>query len=98
MTDSTGATQSRSGRSEAELHLGADEPAADASIDQPDAAAPGPAAQDRPDRAGDGPAAPQPERDGLEQTRDDTDAGWGEYPDQRAHDRWLDEQRPPHWE
>ena len=33
-----------------------------------------------------------------EQTRDDTDAGWGELPDEHAHDRWLHEQRPPHWE
>ena len=32
-----------------------------------------------------------------EQTRDDTDAGWGEYADTSAHDRWLQEQRPPHW-
>ncbi len=35
---------------------------------------------------------------GPEQTRDDTDAGWGEREDQDAHDRWLQEQRPPHWE
>ncbi|KRE35981.1 hypothetical protein ASG73_15060 [Janibacter sp. Soil728] len=33
-----------------------------------------------------------------EQTRDDTDLGWGERPDEDAHDRWLQEQRPPHWE
>jgi hypothetical protein len=32
-----------------------------------------------------------------EQTRDDTDAGWGELFDSSAHDRWLQEQRPPHW-
>jgi hypothetical protein len=32
-----------------------------------------------------------------EQTKDDTDAGWGEYSDRAAHDRWLEEQRPPHW-
>ena len=32
-----------------------------------------------------------------EQTKDDTDAGWGEYSDRSAHDRWLEEQRPPHW-
>jgi hypothetical protein len=32
-----------------------------------------------------------------EQTKDDTDAGWGEYRDGDAHDRWLHEQRPPHW-
>ena len=35
---------------------------------------------------------------GVEQTRDDTDAGWGERSDESAHDRWLQEQRPPHWE
>ena len=33
-----------------------------------------------------------------EQTRDDTDAGWGEWSDGDAHERWLREQRPPHWE
>jgi hypothetical protein len=32
-----------------------------------------------------------------EQTTDDTDLGWGERRDQDAHDRWLQEQRPPHW-
>ena len=32
-----------------------------------------------------------------EQTRDDTDAGWGERPDQDAQDEWLGDQRPPHW-
>jgi hypothetical protein len=31
------------------------------------------------------------------QTKDDTDAGWGESQDESAHDRWLREQRPPHW-
>ncbi len=34
----------------------------------------------------------------LDQTRDDPDAGWGEREDRRARDRWLQEQRPPHWE
>ena len=33
----------------------------------------------------------------VEQTTDDTDAGWGERTDDRAHDEWLREQRPPHW-
>lgn len=34
------------------------------------------------------------------QTRDDTDAGWGESAEdaQGTHDRWLQQQRPPHWE
>jgi hypothetical protein len=32
-----------------------------------------------------------------EQTKDDTDAGWGERDDPSAHDRWLFDQRPPHW-
>jgi hypothetical protein len=36
-------------------------------------------------------------RSAPEQTRDDTDAGWGERPDQDAQDDWLREQRPPHW-
>jgi hypothetical protein len=43
------------------------------------------------------PARPQV-KPGVEQTRDDTDAGWGERSDESAHDRWLQEQRPPHWE
>lgn len=33
-----------------------------------------------------------------DQTSDDTDRGWGERSDEDAHDRWLREQRPPHWE
>lgn len=34
-----------------------------------------------------------------EQTSDDTDVGWGEAPEPGdAHDRWLLEQRPPHWD
>jgi hypothetical protein len=32
-----------------------------------------------------------------EQTKDDTDEGWGEYRDESAYDRYLREQRPPHW-
>lgn len=39
-----------------------------------------------------------PGRRRLEQTRDDTDRGWGEGPDEDEHERWLLEQRPPHWE
>jgi hypothetical protein len=37
-------------------------------------------------------------RSATEQTLDDTDAGWGERIDESAHDRWLGEQRPPHWD
>jgi DNA polymerase III delta prime subunit len=33
----------------------------------------------------------------AQQTEDDTDRGWGERQDESAHDRWLREQRPPHW-
>ena len=34
-----------------------------------------------------------------DQTRDDTDAGWGEYRRQPGDDdRRLLEERPPHWE
>lgn len=48
-------------------------------------------------------AKPTPLRRGAgrrrpEQTSDDTDRGWGERPDEDEHDRWLREQRPPHWE
>lgn len=32
-----------------------------------------------------------------EQTRDDTDAGWGERPREESHDEWLRAQQPPHW-
>jgi len=32
-----------------------------------------------------------------EQTRDDTDADWGERSGEGSHDQWLEEQRPPHW-
>ncbi len=38
-----------------------------------------------------------PARRPLEQTSDDTDRGWGEHPDEDEHERWLREQRPPHW-
>jgi hypothetical protein len=34
----------------------------------------------------------------MEQTRDDTDLGWGERRGDTEHERWLAEQRPPHWE
>lgn len=37
-------------------------------------------------------------RFGLDQTRDDTAAGWGERPTDSGHDRWLRENRPPHWD
>lgn len=30
-----------------------------------------------------------------EQTREDTDEGWGEYPER--DDDWLRRDRPPHW-
>jgi len=33
----------------------------------------------------------------LEQSRDDTDAGWGESHDEDLQDEWLRNQRPPHW-
>jgi len=42
---------------------------------------------------------PRTRRRRTDQTSDDTDRGWGEVPaDEDAHDRWLREQRPPHWE
>ncbi len=41
-------------------------------------------------------------RGAPEQTKDDTDVGWGETTDPQAardeHERWLQEQRPPHWD
>lgn len=33
----------------------------------------------------------------AEQTTDDTDAGWGESPEEAQRWRWIKEQRPPHW-
>ncbi|HTU75922.1 MAG TPA: hypothetical protein VMG38_20590 [Trebonia sp.] len=47
------------------------------------------------------PAAPQDERPPAagpvlpEQSREDTDEGWGEYPGR--DDDWLRRDRPPHW-
>lgn len=48
------------------------------------------------------PDAPTPSADARpEQSKDDTDAGWGEVEDPDAarddHERWLRDQRPPHW-
>ena len=52
--------------------------------------------------ATDQPRGDQPPTEGVrraEQTRDDTDVGWGEVPEPPdAHDLWLLEQRPPHWD
>jgi very-short-patch-repair endonuclease len=36
--------------------------------------------------------------DPAAQTTDDTDAGWGEHRDNGAHEQWLRDQRPPHWD
>jgi very-short-patch-repair endonuclease len=37
--------------------------------------------------------------DPAAQTTDDTDAGWGEHGDNNgAHEQWLQDQRPPHWD
>ncbi len=33
----------------------------------------------------------------VEQTKDDTDEGWGERGEDDASARWLRENRPPHW-
>lgn len=42
---------------------------------------------------------PRVRRRRPDQTSDDTDRGWGEASvEEDAHDRWLQEQRPPHWE
>ncbi len=62
---------------------------------------PQPAAGGEPDDVAPEPSLPSeqvpPEQVPPAQTRDDTDAGWGERPE-TGHDRWLQEQRPPHWE
>ncbi|WP_370894548.1 hypothetical protein [Janibacter sp. GXQ6167] len=44
------------------------------------------------------PPRPRVARATPEQTSDDTDRGWGERPDEDAHEQWLKEQRPPHWD
>jgi hypothetical protein len=36
--------------------------------------------------------------DPAAQTTDDTDVGWGEHRDNGAHEQWLRDQRPPHWD
>jgi hypothetical protein len=42
------------------------------------------------------PAPPPSPRVTPEQAREDTDAGWGEYPETRDDRLWRD--RPPHWD
>ena len=87
------AAQSTPGESNAAASRPAPQSAA-----QPDPAArPEPGARAEPGAQAVPAARPAPRRR-PEQTRDDTDAGWGERPDGGAHDRWLQEQRPPHWE
>ncbi len=55
-----------------------------------------------PRRASSGPTGPaEPSADSaplIDPTPDDTDAGWGEPGDGDQHERWLQEQRPPHWD
>jgi len=34
----------------------------------------------------------------VDQTKDDTDVGWGERGDDDPSGRWLRENRPPHWD
>jgi hypothetical protein len=51
-------------------------------------------------RPADGPppaGSPPPTGTALDQTADDTDRAWGEGAEDRERDRWLQEQRPPHW-
>jgi hypothetical protein len=85
------------------------EPSPDArSSDVPDEAAeaapPGAGAAASTDRRAEDadPAAEPPSAERAarpEQTRDDTDVGWGQTPEPAdAHDQWLLEQRPPHWD
>lgn len=60
--------------------------------------APGAAGEERPEQPAD--SRPEVARRGRrrpEQTRDDTDAGWGEGAGGRSEE-WYREQRPPHWE
>ncbi|EAP96915.1 hypothetical protein JNB_16846 [Janibacter sp. HTCC2649] len=41
---------------------------------------------------------PKRKVDKGDQTKDDTDVGWGERGDDDASARWLRENRPPHWD
>ena len=85
-----------------------DESPAARSAAEPPADGPAPVNGPRGERAtddsavADQPRGDQPPTEGVrraEQTRDDTDVGWGEVPEPSdAHDRWLREQRPPHWD
>jgi hypothetical protein len=56
---------------------------------------------ERAEREDDGTGGQPPTAQPPEQTKDDTDVGWGEVKDPEAardeHERWLLEQRPPHW-
>jgi hypothetical protein len=81
-----------------ELELGELDPEpADSEPAEPEPAELGPV---QPQPADGEPAEPPPSKHGsmkLEQTKDDTDAGWGEHHPESAYDRYLREQRPPHW-
>jgi DNA polymerase III delta prime subunit len=81
-----------------ELELGELDPEpADSEPAEPEPAELGPV---QPQPADGEPAEPPPSKRGpmkLEQTKDDTDAGWGEHHPESAYDRYLREQRPPHW-
>lgn len=53
-------------------------------------------ADEGPAHPGEGPDSRRPP---AEQTRDDTDQGWGEASEPAdAHEDWLRRQRPPHWQ
>ena len=83
------------------------EPPADAADEAPDqglpaAAPPAPAARGRPVGPAASPSAPRPVRRPPAtqpplQSREDTDAGWGERPEPDDDER-LYRDRPPHWE
>ena len=77
-----------------------DAPDDGAATDAPDGR--GTDAPDDSPATGDEPGADSARSGVAEQTRDDTDAGWGEAPDPRRrlseHEQWLLDQRPPHWD
>lgn len=76
----------------------ADPPSADTSGDHPSVVAPAPGQVLEPASAGGSRRRRRRLRRSAQQTSDDTDRGWGETPDEAAHELWLQEQRPPHWE
>jgi hypothetical protein len=79
-----------------EAQTGAGEPG-DSPTGRPPAGEPTDATGEREDEVGGRHTAGRQARSNVEQTKDDTDEGWGEPGDDDAAARFLRENRPPHW-